>query len=80
METKASYIITGIFTLAVVFGVFGFIYWVQAGGASSDRAVYRVVFAGSVSGLHTGSSVLFDGIARRRGDEDRTRSQRSSQG
>jgi phospholipid/cholesterol/gamma-HCH transport system substrate-binding protein len=62
METKASYIITGAFTLAVIFGVFGFVYWVQSGGTASDRAVYRVVFAGSVSGLHTGSSVLFDGM------------------
>jgi phospholipid/cholesterol/gamma-HCH transport system substrate-binding protein len=62
METKASYIVTGAFTLAVIFGVFGFIYWVQSGGSGSDRSVYRVVFAGSVSGLHTGSSVLFDGM------------------
>jgi phospholipid/cholesterol/gamma-HCH transport system substrate-binding protein len=62
METKASHIVTGAFTLAVIFGVFGFVYWVQSGGASSDRSAYRVVFAGSVSGLHTGSSVLFDGM------------------
>ncbi len=62
METKASYIATGAFTIAVIFGVFGFIYWVQTGGASGDRAVYRVVFGGSVSGLHPGSSVLFDGM------------------
>jgi phospholipid/cholesterol/gamma-HCH transport system substrate-binding protein len=62
METKASYIVTGAFTLAVIAGVFGFIYWVQSGGTSSDRAAYRVVFAGSVSGLHAGSSVLFDGM------------------
>ena len=56
METKASYIVTGAFTLAVIFGVFGFVYWVQSGGTGSDRSVYRVVFAGSVSGLHTGSA------------------------
>jgi phospholipid/cholesterol/gamma-HCH transport system substrate-binding protein len=62
METKASYIATGAFTIAVIFGVFGFIYWVQTGGAGSDRAAYRVVFGGSVSGLHPGSSVLFDGM------------------
>jgi phospholipid/cholesterol/gamma-HCH transport system substrate-binding protein len=62
METKASYIATGAFTIAVILGVFGFIYWVQTGGASGDRVVYRVVFAGSVSGLHPGSSVLFDGM------------------
>jgi phospholipid/cholesterol/gamma-HCH transport system substrate-binding protein len=62
METRASYIATGAFTLAVVLGVFGFIYWVQTGGASNDRTIYRVVFSGSVSGLHPGSSVLFDGM------------------
>ena len=62
METKASYIVTGAFTLAVIAGVFGFIYWVQSGGTTSDRATYRIVFAGSVSGLHTGASVLFDGM------------------
>ena len=62
METKANYIVTGAFTLAVIFGVFGFVYWVQSGGSSSDRSAYRVVFSGSVSGLHTGSSVLFDGM------------------
>jgi phospholipid/cholesterol/gamma-HCH transport system substrate-binding protein len=62
METKASYILTGAFTLAVILAVFGFVYWVQSGGTSTDRSAYRVVFAGSVSGLHTGSSVLFDGM------------------
>jgi phospholipid/cholesterol/gamma-HCH transport system substrate-binding protein len=62
METRARYIATGAFTLAVVLGVFGFIYWVQTGGASGDRTIYRVVFSGSVSGLHPGSSVLFDGM------------------
>jgi phospholipid/cholesterol/gamma-HCH transport system substrate-binding protein len=62
METKASYIVTGAFTLAVIFGVFGFIYWVQSGGAGGERSTYRIVFARSVAGLHTGSSVLFDGM------------------
>jgi len=62
METKASFIVTGAFTLAVIAGVFGFIYWVQSGGSSADRSVYRVVFVGSVAGLHTGSAVQFDGV------------------
>ena len=62
METRASYIITGAFTLAVIAGVFGFIYWVQSGGHSADRTVYRVVFVGSVAGLHPGSSVQFNGV------------------
>jgi phospholipid/cholesterol/gamma-HCH transport system substrate-binding protein len=62
METKARYIVTGAFTLAVIFGVFGFIYWVQTGGSTTDRLPYRLVFTGSVSGLHPGSAVLFDGM------------------
>ena len=62
METKANYIVTGLFTLAVIVGVFGFIYWFQNSGGSGERAAYRVVFAGSVSGLRTGAAVLFDGI------------------
>ena len=63
METKASYTVTGAFTLAVIAGVFGFLYWVQNGaGGGGERSLYRVVFAGSVSGLRTGAGVLFDGM------------------
>jgi len=63
METKANYIVTGAFTLAVIFGVFGFVYWFQSsGGDNGERAVYRIVFAGSVSGLRPGAAVLFDGM------------------
>ncbi len=62
METKANYIVTGAFTIDVIAGVFGFIQWFQNSGGSSERTVYRVVFAGSVSGLRPGSSVLFDGV------------------
>jgi phospholipid/cholesterol/gamma-HCH transport system substrate-binding protein len=62
METKANYIVTGAFTIAVIAGVFGFIQWFQHSGGGNERTVYRVVFAGSVSGLRPGSSVLFDGV------------------
>jgi phospholipid/cholesterol/gamma-HCH transport system substrate-binding protein len=62
METRASYIVTGAFTLAVIAGVFGFLYWVQNGAGGGERSAYRVVFAGSVSGLRTGAAVLFDGM------------------
>jgi phospholipid/cholesterol/gamma-HCH transport system substrate-binding protein len=62
METKANYVVTGLFTLAVMVGAFGFIYWFQNTGGSAPRATYRVVFDGSVSGLRTGASVLFNGI------------------
>lgn len=62
METKANYIVTGAFTLAVIVGAFGFIYWFQNSGGSGQRADYRIVFDGSVSGLRTGAGVTFNGI------------------
>jgi phospholipid/cholesterol/gamma-HCH transport system substrate-binding protein len=62
METRANYVLIGAFTLAVVFGVFGFVYWFQNIGGAGERAFYRVQFEGSVSGLRTGASVLFNGI------------------
>lgn len=62
METKANYTVIGLFTLAVVFGAFGFVFWFQSTGGTGERAVYRVQFDGSVSGLRTGGSVMFNGI------------------
>lgn len=62
METKASYTLIGFFTLAVILGVFGFVYWFQNLGGAGERVSYRIVFDGSVSGLRTGGAVLFNGI------------------
>jgi len=62
METRANYVLIGVFTLAVVVGVFGFVYWFQNIGGAGERAFYRVQFEGSVSGLRTGATVLFNGI------------------
>ena len=62
METKANYTLVGMFTLAVIAAVFGFVYWSQHISGGGDRAIYRVLFSTSVSGLRTGSAVLFNGI------------------
>src|SRR3979490_3162025 len=62
METRANYVLIGLFTLAVILGGFGFVYWFNTIGAAGGRAPYRIVFEGSVSGLRTGASVLFNGI------------------
>jgi phospholipid/cholesterol/gamma-HCH transport system substrate-binding protein len=62
METRANYVLIGLFTLAVVAGVFGFVYWFENIGGTGERAFFRVQFDGSVSGLRTGGSVLFNGI------------------
>lgn len=62
METRARYVLIGLFTLAVIFGGFGFVYWMQGGGGTRAQTVYRVRFENSVSGLVKGAAVLFDGI------------------
>jgi phospholipid/cholesterol/gamma-HCH transport system substrate-binding protein len=62
METRANYVLIGAFTLAIIAGVFGFVYWFQNTGGGSERAFYRVVFENTVSGLRTGGAVLFNGI------------------
>ena len=50
METKANYIVTGAFTLAVIVGAFGFIYWFQNTGGG-QKTSYRVVFDGTAGGF-----------------------------
>jgi phospholipid/cholesterol/gamma-HCH transport system substrate-binding protein len=62
METRANYVLIGAFTLAVVAACFGFVYWFSNLGDHGVRDTYRVAFDGTVSGLRTGSTVLFNGI------------------
>jgi phospholipid/cholesterol/gamma-HCH transport system substrate-binding protein len=62
METRANYVLIGMFALAVVGAAFAFVYWFHNIGGTKDRALYSVQFEGSVSGLRKGSSVLFNGI------------------
>jgi len=62
METRANYVLIGLFTLAVIAAAFGFVFWFQSTGGPGERAVYRVLFEGPVTGLRTGSAVVFNGI------------------
>jgi phospholipid/cholesterol/gamma-HCH transport system substrate-binding protein len=62
METRARYILIGVFTLACVLGGFTFVYWIKAVGGFGERAVYNIRFEQPVSGLATGANVLFNGI------------------
>lgn len=62
METKANYIITGSFTLAVVAAAFAFIFWFQHRSTGGGRTEYRIVFNGTVAGLQSGAAVNFNGI------------------
>ncbi len=62
METRAPYALIGLFVLAVIGAVFGFVYWLHNTGGLSERTVYRIRFENTVSGLLAGAAVLFNGI------------------
>jgi phospholipid/cholesterol/gamma-HCH transport system substrate-binding protein len=62
MERKANFVLIGLFTLAVIAGAFGFVFWIHQTAGKKQSVAYRVIFDGSVSGLRVGSSVLFNGI------------------
>jgi phospholipid/cholesterol/gamma-HCH transport system substrate-binding protein len=62
METKANYVVVGIFTLAVCMLAFGFVYWIARYGDKSETATLEIRILGSVTGLAEGSQVLFNGI------------------
>jgi phospholipid/cholesterol/gamma-HCH transport system substrate-binding protein len=62
METRANYVIVGIFTLAAILAAFGFVYWTAAIGERGETATLRIRIPGSASGLGRGSAVLFNGV------------------
>lgn len=62
MERKANYVLIGLFTFAVVAGAFGFVFWIHHTSGKKQSVLYRVIFDSSVSGLHRGGPVLFNGI------------------
>ena len=62
MEIKAPYALLGLFVLAVIAAVFGFVYWLHNTAGLGERTVYRVRYENTVSGLLKGAAVLFNGI------------------
>jgi phospholipid/cholesterol/gamma-HCH transport system substrate-binding protein len=62
METRANYVVVGIFTLAAVLAAFAFVYWTAGIGDRGDIAQLRFRIPGSASGLARGSVVLFNGV------------------
>ena len=52
----------GVFVLAAIAAVFGFVYWLHNTGGLGPRTTYHVQFEGSVPGLLVGAAVLFNGI------------------
>jgi phospholipid/cholesterol/gamma-HCH transport system substrate-binding protein len=62
METRARYVVIGLFTLGVILGGFLFVYWLQSAGGLRRQAIYQIRFESPVSGLIKGSAVHFNGI------------------
>lgn len=62
MENKANYAIVGAFVTLVIAGFMGFVYWFSIDGQVTERAAYRIVFDGAVTGLTPGTNVLFNGL------------------
>jgi phospholipid/cholesterol/gamma-HCH transport system substrate-binding protein len=62
METRASFVLIGTFTLAVIAAAFGFVLWFQSLHTTKARSPLRIIFEGPASGLRNGGSVNFNGI------------------
>lgn len=62
METRANYVIVGIFTIVTVLAAFAFVYWTSGVGDRGETATLRFRIHGSASGLARGSMVLFNGV------------------
>ena len=62
METKANYVLVGVFTLVATFVIFAFVYWTARVGDTGQATTLRVRIPGSASGLGRGSFVLFNGV------------------
>ena len=62
METRANYVVIGLFTLLVVIGAFGAVFWLARSEGSGERNYYDIVFRGSVTGLAQGGAVQFNGL------------------
>lgn len=62
MESRANYAVIGGFVLLMVAIGLGFLGWLSNVGQNQRQGEVRVVFSGAVTGLSTGSAVLFNGI------------------
>jgi phospholipid/cholesterol/gamma-HCH transport system substrate-binding protein len=62
METRANYVLVGIFALVSILAAFAFVYWTAAIGDRGETVTLRVRIPGSASGLGRGSAVLFNGV------------------
>ncbi len=62
METRAHYILVGLFTIVAGAGALLFALWMTGAGAAREVNTYDVLFREPVSGLSVGSPVQYSGI------------------
>lgn len=62
METKASHLWVGVFTLTAVIAGLLFMLWASKSMSEADWNEFEVVFTGAVTGLSEGGAVRFNGI------------------
>ena len=62
METRASYVLIGAFTLFVILAAFAFVLWIGKVSLDREWTYYDIVFKEAVTGLTIGGSVQYNGI------------------
>lgn len=62
MESRAHYILIGLFTVALIGSAMGFMLWLAKTGPMDEADLYDVIFTEPVTGLSLGSRVLYSGI------------------
>ncbi len=62
METRANFILIGVFTLSAILGTLGFFIWLASVQIDRQYATYGILFE-DVSGLDPSGDVLFNGIS-----------------
>ena len=62
METRASFVVIGTFTISVIVGVFLFVLWLAQVEIDREIAEYDVIFETAVTGLSKAGEVQYSGI------------------
>ncbi len=62
METRASYLLVGIFVISLMVGLVVFVIWLAKFQFDAEFARYDIYFKGSVTGLNLGSPVRYSGV------------------
>ncbi|GIU67370.1 MlaD family protein [Candidatus Phycosocius spiralis] len=62
METRANYVMIGLFTILALFSAIFFTLWMSNSGIDKQESHFEVIFEGPVRGLEVGGEVRFNGI------------------